>query len=291
MDGLEKLAAAHRACDAESRDRLSRFVLHATAEGDASEAERIYHSVGEALRRASASKKQTEETVISEIAELTRIPENRRAHFRARFLPILRDAYDECTRPEITRFKNDEAFISAAEKVRAARGAVDGLSDEQRNLIFSLLQGNMGRRLMHKANIDLDLLLKRMIDKRGPAAIAGIDPFDLRHLIAWITIGTLNKMIVGFLPLMMEAFTQATGKNLIRHGKKGALKHWAFRHFILELRQIVKANGGRLPLDEKDPDGSAKFKAAVSILEKYLVGFVPNPLPVKNIAEDWRKRP
>jgi hypothetical protein len=94
------------------------------------------------------------------------------------------------------------------------------------------------------------------------------------------------------LPLLAAELAVTTGRNPARSGRKGAVDDWAFREIVLALRKSIVECGGKLPLDEKDPDGGAKFKAAMRILQLssyFPVGFVPKVLPIKSIAADWRK--
>jgi hypothetical protein len=298
MVELEKLRCIVRAGrDIENEyNELIRRAREAERRGGLREGRSFRPLLDEVSHRQRENKKLLEQAVITAIAELVRIPDTMRENFRRQLhYPILYRAERDSRGSEnfYLQFKDDRAFIKAAEKVRAAKEAIDGLSKKQRRVIFVLMHSEMSNRMLfegpgHREFSRLvigepekaELALRRLAMRKPDEALDN-------HTLFYRTIDRSAEI---FLPVMVEAFTKATGKNPNRAGRKGAVHQWAFRNFVLSLRETVQENGGRLPFYENEPNGGAKFNAAMDIVKIYLTDFVPNVLPVKSIASDWRSR-
>jgi hypothetical protein len=206
------------------------------------------------------------------LSQIARIPTNMQQQFEREVRGVLWMGWMRGA----GRHKDDKVYLNAADKTRAAAESLERLDDFDRNRLYATVARGVERKLRDSFSASVQ-------------RIPGFDEFEKTRKLEKEIIETTVQTCV---PLLAAELALSTGQNPGRSGRKGAVDDWAFREVVLALRGSVADCGGKLPLDEKDPDGGAKFKAAMDVLRLFPhlpLHFVPKVLPIKSIAADWRR--
>jgi hypothetical protein len=188
-----------------------------------------------------------------EIAELARVPEEKQEEFCREFYKVWRSLAKDIPLESLTRRCEDAALFEAKRAVRAAKDAVDKLSNDQRELI--------------------QWAMRSVTKKPFPA------PADC-----------LDVMVKAFAKMTAENPDVAPkGKGAGRGRRKGSLGNWKFQYLVKALFTLSAQYGQRLSLDDKNRDRGTILKA-LKILRQFIPdpAIIPNEPPLKTIAKIQR---
>jgi hypothetical protein len=189
---------------------------------------------------------------VGKIAELAKIPEDKRSEFHKKFCAELnrlsRDNWFHQITNLVVPYHKSPGFSEVAEAVRSAKDAVGKLSDDQRNLIQLAMQESENWAPMLKPDVFLTVMVKAF--------------------------ATITNRSSTSLP---------KGKGSGRGRPRGTPINPAFHSLVEALFTLPEKYNGHLSHDDKDSD-RGKILTALDILRPYLPGVIPENPPLKTIA-------